>query len=84
MANKLMCHVVAGYPSIEECHELIIGMDKLGVNHIEVQIPFSDPIADGETIMQANESLWRTELTQKTVLSLSKKLQVRVCRPKFI
>lgn len=52
---RLMTHVVAGYPSAEECLELIVGMDKLGVGLIEVQIPFSDPIADGETIMRAND-----------------------------
>lgn len=52
----LMCHVVAGYPSMTECEQLILGMDKLGVGKIEVQIPFSDPIADGETIMRANDA----------------------------
>ena len=31
------------------------GMSDLGVQTIEVQIPFSDPIADGETIMHAND-----------------------------
>lgn len=52
---ELMCHVVAGYPSKESCIELMLGMQQAGVGVIEVQIPFSDPIADGETIMQAND-----------------------------
>ncbi len=30
-------------------------MEKAGATAIEVQIPFSDPIADGETIMRAND-----------------------------
>lgn len=51
----LMTHVVAGYPSREECIELLLGMQKAGVGIMEVQIPFSDPIADGETIMKAND-----------------------------
>ncbi|HEX5455822.1 MAG TPA: tryptophan synthase subunit alpha [Candidatus Saccharimonadales bacterium] len=55
MANKLMCHVVAGYPSERECIALLLGMQKAGIGIIEVQIPFSDPIADGETIMRAND-----------------------------
>lgn len=54
--NKLMCHVVAGYPDRETCLELIQGMSDLDVAAIEVQIPFSDPIADGETIMRANDT----------------------------
>lgn len=74
MANKLMCHVVAGYPSVEECIELIIGMDKLGVNHIEVQIPFSDPIADGETIMQANDVALANGIDTKDSFKLIKEV----------
>lgn len=54
-ANKLMTHMVAGYPSTDECIELMLGMQRLGVGIIEIQIPFSDPIADGETIMRAND-----------------------------
>jgi tryptophan synthase alpha subunit len=53
--NNIMAHVVAGYPSPEECVELMLGMQELGIGTIEVQVPFSDPIADGETIMQAND-----------------------------
>ncbi|HEX5744307.1 MAG TPA: tryptophan synthase subunit alpha [Candidatus Saccharimonadales bacterium] len=53
--NKLMCHVVAGYPDADACLGLMKGMQKAGAAAIEVQIPFSDPIADGETIMRAND-----------------------------
>lgn len=53
--NKLMCHVVAGYPTPTHCLELMRGMQAANVAAIEVQIPFSDPIADGETIMRAND-----------------------------
>lgn len=53
--NKIMTHVVAGYPNFDDCIELMRGMEKVGVSLIEVQIPFSDPIADGETIMRAND-----------------------------
>lgn len=53
--NKLMCHVVAGFPDPAACVELMKGMEKAGAAAIEVQIPFSDPIADGETIMRAND-----------------------------
>ncbi|HEY5152648.1 MAG TPA: tryptophan synthase subunit alpha, partial [Candidatus Saccharimonadales bacterium] len=50
-----MCHVVAGYPDAGDCLELMAGLHALGVEAIEVQIPFSDPIADGEPIMGAND-----------------------------
>jgi tryptophan synthase len=50
-----MCHVVAGYPTAEDCLKLLQGMQHAGAVAIEVQIPFSDPIADGATIMAAND-----------------------------
>lgn len=53
--NRIMTHVVAGYPNEQSCVELMKGMQQAGVEIIEVQIPFSDPIADGETIMRAND-----------------------------
>lgn len=65
-----MCHVVAGYPSMAECEQLILGMDKLGVGKIEVQIPFSDPIADGETIMRANDAALAQKIDTQTSLAL--------------
>jgi tryptophan synthase alpha chain len=55
MKHKLMTHVIAGYPSEAECIELMLGMQNAGVFAIEVQIPFSDPSADGSTIMKAND-----------------------------
>lgn len=55
MNNKLMTHVVAGYPNEMECIELMLGMQKAGVSIIEIQIPFSDPGADGPAIMKAND-----------------------------
>ncbi|HEX5798457.1 MAG TPA: tryptophan synthase subunit alpha [Candidatus Saccharimonadales bacterium] len=68
-----MCHVVAGYPSQEECVELLLGMQKAGVSTIEVQIPFSDPIADGETIMIANDKALDSGMTTKKSFDLINK-----------
>ncbi|MBI2074843.1 MAG: tryptophan synthase subunit alpha [Candidatus Levybacteria bacterium] len=51
----LMTHVVVGYPSLNETVELVRLMEKSGVDIVELQIPFSDPLADGTTIMQACE-----------------------------
>ena len=52
---KIMTHVVAGYPDIETSKRLIQTMADNGVSLIEIQIPFSDPLADGPTITRANQ-----------------------------
>jgi tryptophan synthase alpha chain len=50
-----MTHIVLGYPSFEVSRELVAAMVTAGVDLIELQIPFSEPIADGPTILQANQ-----------------------------
>lgn len=50
-----MTHVVAGYPDLETSKKLIHMMANIGVDMVEIQIPFSDPLADGPTIMAANQ-----------------------------
>ena len=52
----LMAHIVIGYPSIEESFELVRAVVEAGVDLMELQIPFSEPIADGPVILQANQS----------------------------
>ena len=51
----LMTHLVLGYPSLETNREVIRQMAENGVDCIELQIPFSEPMADGPVILKANQ-----------------------------
>lgn len=51
----LMTHIVLGYPSFETNRQVIDEMVKSGVDCIEMQIPFSEPMADGPVILKANQ-----------------------------
>lgn len=51
----LMTHIVLGYPSFEANREVIGQMVAAGVDCIEMQIPFSEPMADGPVILKANQ-----------------------------
>jgi tryptophan synthase alpha chain len=52
----IMAHVVVGYPSLEKSFELVKAIVSAGVDLMELQIPFSEPIADGPVILKANQS----------------------------
>ena len=52
----LMTHVVVGFPSLASTSALILAMDEAGADFVELQIPFSDPLADGPTIQSACEA----------------------------
>ena len=71
---QLMTHVVAGYPSLEANEELIRLMARRGVRLIEIQIPFTDPLADGPTIMRANQSALDAGITPEHCFALCEKL----------
>ncbi|MBF0235386.1 MAG: tryptophan synthase subunit alpha [Desulfamplus sp.] len=51
----LMTHIVIGYPSFEESYEIVKQMVEAGVDLMELQIPFSEPMADGPVILKANQ-----------------------------
>ncbi len=51
----LMTHLVIGYPDFDSGYRLIEGMVDAGVDLMELQIPFSDPMADGPVILHANQ-----------------------------
>ena len=52
----LMAHIVVGYPDLETSFELVKAIVAGGADLIELQIPFSEPIADGPVILKANQS----------------------------
>lgn len=51
----LMTHIVLGYPSFDDSLRLVETMVKAGVDLMELQIPFSEPMADGPVIMKASQ-----------------------------
>lgn len=51
----LMTHIVLGYPSFDVNRQVIEQMVANGVDCIEMQIPFSEPMADGPVILKANQ-----------------------------
>lgn len=46
--------ITAGDPSLEKTEEMIYAMEKAGAGIIEIGIPFSDPVAEGPVIQDAD------------------------------
>jgi len=51
----LMTHIVLGYPSFADNRKVVDQMVDNSVDLIEMQIPFSEPVADGPVIIKANQ-----------------------------
>ena len=61
----LMTHIVLGYPSFDENWRIIEAMVDADVDLVELQIPFSKPIADGPVIVRANQEALKGGTTVK-------------------
>lgn len=81
MKISLMTHIVAGYPTMAECEKIALTMADCGVSYIEIQIPFSDPIADGKTILKANTKSLENGTTPDDCFDLIKRLKRRIKIP---
>jgi len=46
--------ITAGFPAMDDTVELMMSMQRGGVDIIELGVPFSDPIADGPTIQESS------------------------------
>ncbi|MCL1823609.1 MAG: tryptophan synthase subunit alpha [Oscillospiraceae bacterium] len=46
--------ITAGDPCLEKTTEFILEMERAGADIVEIGIPFSDPVAEGEVIQAAN------------------------------
>jgi tryptophan synthase alpha chain len=53
MNKQIVSHLIAGYPTLEGSFEIAKGLIDGGAYALEIQIPFSDPSADGPTIEAA-------------------------------
>lgn len=70
----LMTHIVLGYPTFEDTFKIIESMVKAGVDLMELQIPFSEPIADGPVILHANQKSLSRETTVKKCMDFAQKV----------
>ena len=51
--SKLVTHFIAGYPDLESSFEAAVGLIDGGAFALEMQLPYSDPSADGPVIEAA-------------------------------
>lgn len=76
-----MTHIVGGSPTMAESEKIANLMLESGVGFLEIQIPFSDPVADGPTIMAANKTALDNGITPKDCLDLLGRLKKKCQTP---
>ncbi len=78
--NLLNVYCTAGFPKKESTTEVLLALQKSGVDMIELGMPYSDPIADGPVIQDSNmiaiSNGMTIELLFKQLKAIKKDVQV--------
>lgn len=77
----LNVYFTAGYPNLQDTAQVMQGLEKAGVDLIEVGIPFSDPIADGPTIQESNGIALDNGMTLKVLFEQLQDIRQSVSVP---
>ncbi|OJZ84834.1 hypothetical protein ASPFODRAFT_220546 [Aspergillus luchuensis CBS 106.47] len=70
-------YVTAGYPTVEETPDILLSLESNGADMIELGMPFSDPIADGPIIQEANMIALANGVTIAGVLDMVREARRR-------
>lgn len=81
---QVMSHAVVGFPNLDENERAIDGLVAAGVNLIELQVPFSDPVADGHTLVNACYAALQQGGSVRSTLALAKKVSAKHPNTSFI
>lgn len=61
--NVLNIYFTAGFPQLNDTRTILQALQDGGADLVEIGIPYSDPIADGETIQQSNQTALENGMT---------------------
>ncbi len=73
--------LTAGDPTLEKSEEYILEMARAGADLIEIGIPFSDPVAEGEVIEKADQRALAAGTTTDGVLELAARVRKKLSIP---
>ena len=79
--KAFIAFITGGDPDLETTEKLVYALEKAGADLIEIGIPFSDPIAEGEVIQKANERALKAGCTTDNLFTLVEKVRKNVNIP---
>ena len=73
--------ITVGDPDLATTERLLIELAKAGADIIELGVPFSDPVADGEVIQRASERALRNGVTVHDALTCARNVRQHIDVP---
>lgn len=79
--KAFIAFITAGYPDLRTTEELIREFDSIGVDVVELGVPFSDPMADGLVIQEASFEALKKNTHLVDILRMVKRVRKTVSLP---
>lgn len=79
--KALITFVTAGDPNLDKTAELLIAMQEAGADLIEIGIPFSDPVAEGPVIQDANVRALSMGTTTDHIFDMLERMKDKITVP---
>ena len=79
--KAFIAFITGGDPDIETTENLIIAMAESGVDIVEIGIPFSDPVAEGVVIQEADERALANGCTVEKLFEMVKRVRTKTDIP---
>lgn len=73
--------ITAGDPNLDVTEQLIVAMANAGADIVELGIPFSDPVAEGEVIQAANIRALNAGTTTDKIFAMLKNVRIKTDVP---
>lgn len=77
----LSVYFTAGFPAADDTETIIEALAAQGVEMVEIGIPFSDPMADGETIQNSSQIALKNGMTLNKLFGQLKNIRQKVDIP---
>lgn len=79
--KAFVAFITAGDPDLEKTKEYILEMERAGADLIEIGIPFSDPIAEGVVIQEADLRALQSGTTTDKIFDMVEQLRQKTDMP---
>jgi tryptophan synthase alpha chain len=79
--NVLNIYCTAGYPQLNSTTEVIAALQNSGADIIELGMPYSDPLADGEVIQASSSVALQNGMTIETLFKQLKDIRTTISLP---
>lgn len=75
--RAFVAYICAGDPTLEATIDIVLGLEKAGVDVVELGVPFSDPLADGVVNQMAADRALKAGATTPKVLEMIRQLRTK-------